>query len=103
MPALDTGSKTVVESLDIADYLDEEYPNPPLYPAEPHAREADKTLIRKIDSLTSIFYKILIGAEQKSAADWLKDLTPHLEVFESELEKRGSKFFGGDQPGMVKF
>lgn len=103
VPALDTGSKVVVESLDIADFLDEQYPEPPLYPAEPAAKEQDKTLIQKIGPIVGIFSKILFAQDKKTAAEWLKDFLPHLEVFEKELERRGTPFFGGEKPGMVNY
>lgn len=103
VPALVTDSKVVVESLDIADFLDKEYPDPPLYPAEPHAREQDKAVIKKIGALVSVFSKVVFGNEKRSAEECLKDFIPHLEELESEFEKRGTKFFGGHKPGMIDY
>ncbi|KAB0792162.1 hypothetical protein PPYR_14121 [Photinus pyralis] len=103
VPALDIGSKIVVESLDIADYLDEHYPDPPLYPAEPPAREQDKELMKKFGPLGGVFSKLIAGQEKKSAKEWLDELTPHLQVFEDELKRRNTTFFGGDNPGMVDY
>ncbi|KAK5639948.1 hypothetical protein RI129_010759 [Pyrocoelia pectoralis] len=103
VPALDVGSKVVVESLDIADYLEEHYPTPPLYPAEPLAREQDKELIQKLGPIVSIFAKLILGQEKKSTREWLDELSPHLQVFENELKKRNTTFFGGDNPGMVDY
>ncbi|KRT79260.1 Glutathione S-transferase, partial [Oryctes borbonicus] len=103
VPALDTGSKVIVESLNICDFLDKEYPNPPLYPAEPLAVEQDKDLIQKIEPLTSIFSKIILGKETKSPSEWKDELLPHLEIFNNELKKRDTKYFGGDNPRMIVF
>lgn len=102
MPALDTGSKIIVESLDICDYLDEQYPDPPLYPAEPAARDQEKELIKKLGPLTGIFSKLLFSGADKTPQEWLDEFAPHLEVFEEELEKRGTTFFGGEKPNMVR-
>lgn len=102
VPALDTGSRVVVESLDICDYLDEQYPDPPLYPAEPAAKEQEKALIQKIGTLTGVFAKLLFSGEEKTPQEWLDEFAPHLEIFEKELEKRGSTFFGGEKPNMVR-
>lgn len=84
-------------------YLDEEYPNPPLYPAEPTAHEQDKALVEKINPLMYIFGKLVFHMEDKSPEEWLKEFLPHLDIFENELAKRGTAYFFGDRPGMVIF
>lgn len=101
MPALDTGSEVVVESLIIANYLDEKYPKPALYPAEPHARDQDEALIAKIGPMTDIYTKLIYGQEKKSAQEWLNEFKPHLDIFENALDNRKSGYFGGAKPGMV--
>lgn len=101
VPILDTGSKKIVESLDICDYLNQEYPNPPLYPAEPLALKKDKDLIDKISPLTTVFTDILLKKEEKLPSQWREALLPHLLVFENELKQRGTPYFGGDSPAMV--
>lgn len=101
VPALDIGSRVVVESIDISNFLDDEYQNPPLYPSDPQAREQDKALIKKIGPLTDVFTKLILAKEKRPAEEWLKEFAPHLELFEEELKKRGSVFFNGEKPGMV--
>nr|QWV59556.1 glutathione S-transferase omega 1 [Lasioderma serricorne] len=103
VPALVTDDDVIVESLTIADYLEQKYPEPALYPAEPEAQERDKALIAKIDPLSSLFGKILFSKEDKSAAEWSKELVPLLEEFEKELESRATPYFFGDTPGMVDY
>ncbi|XP_019864783.1 pyrimidodiazepine synthase-like [Aethina tumida] len=103
VPALDIGSRIIVESLDIANYLEENYPDVSLYPSDPEAKKADKEMIEKIDPITSLFSKCIYGLEKKSAADWLVEFRPHLDAFERELTKRGTIFFGGSSPGMVDY
>lgn len=92
MPAIDTGSEVIVESLDIANYLDSKYPNRPLYPAEPAARQKDTELIDKIGAVTAVFGKCLFCFETKTPEEWLNDFLPTLEPFERELQSRGTKF-----------
>lgn len=102
MPALDVGSKIIVESLDVADYLNETYPDPPLYPAEPQACQEDKDFIKKFDPTIGVFYKLVMKLDEKTPDEWLKTLEPHLDMLENELKKRGTTFFFGDKPGMVR-
>nr|APX61040.1 putative glutathione S-transferase omega class member 2 [Leptinotarsa decemlineata] len=103
VPALLDGSKVLVQSLDICDYLDEKYLQNPLYPAEPEAKNRDKELIGKIGSVTSVFAKCCFTNEERSASEWLKLLLQPLQEFEDELAKRGTTFFGGERPGMVDY
>lgn len=92
----------MVESSNIISYLEEKYPDPPLYPAEPENRKEDDELIEKMGPLTGVFFKVMFGLSEQSADEWLKEFAPHLDVFEQALEKRGSKYFGGDKPTMVR-
>lgn len=39
----------------------------------------------------------------KSPEEWLKSFLDVLQVFEDSLEKRGTKYFRGEKPGMVNF
>jgi pyrimidodiazepine synthase len=103
VPAIDTGSEVLVESLDISDYLDEKYPDNPLYPKDPEAKKRDQELIQKISPLTGTFYKCVSKQGDKSVEDWAKEFTPHLDIFETELSARGTAYFGGDKPAMVTF
>lgn len=101
VPALDTGSEIIVESLDICDYLDEKYPDPPLYPSDPQTKQADKQLIEEIRPFGSTLLKCVLGIEEKHLNEWMQLFSDRLEVFEKELLKRRTLYFGGTQPGMV--
>jgi len=103
VPALIDGSDTIVESLDICDYLDAKSPQNPLYPAEPASKEKDKETIQKIGPATTVFYKCMFGEEEKTPEEWLKELLVPLQPLEDDLSARGGKFFGGDKPGMVDY
>ncbi|KAF7268968.1 pyrimidodiazepine synthase-like [Rhynchophorus ferrugineus] len=103
VPALLDGDKILVESLDICDYLDDHYPQNPLYPAEPASKEKDKQLIKKINPVTVAYYKNMYGADEKAPAELLKDLLEPLQPLEEELASRNSPFFGGDKPSMIDY
>nr|CAD7392535.1 unnamed protein product [Timema cristinae] len=51
VPALDLEGQILVESLDIAEFLNEKFPDPPLYPADPEKKAKDKELIQKFSKV----------------------------------------------------
>lgn len=101
VPALLDGDKIIVESLDIADYLNEKYQSNPLYPSDAASKQKDKELIQKIGPVTGTFGKCLYSSEEKSMEEWVKQFLEVLKPFEDELARRGTPFFGGNKPGMV--
>lgn len=103
VPALLDGDTIIIESLDIADYLDEKYPTEtPLYPTDPVAKQKDKDVIRNlIGEATSTFSKVTYSSDSFTPEKAIEVLIPSLQPLEDELTKRGTPFFGGSQPGMV--
>jgi glutathione S-transferase len=49
IPALDDGGRVLVESAVILEYLEDQYPQQPLLPADPHDRARVRTLARFVD------------------------------------------------------
>jgi pyrimidodiazepine synthase len=49
---------TLYESLIIAEYLDEAYPQHRLYPEDPLAKAKDKLLIERFNEVTTTMYKV---------------------------------------------
>ncbi|KAI8040794.1 pyrimidodiazepine synthase [Drosophila gunungcola] len=88
---------SLIESLIIAEYLDEKYAENPLLPKDPLKRAQDKILLERFNGITSGFMKILT---QNTGLD---EFWTALDIFEQELTKRGTRFFGGDKPGFVDF
>nr|UUB32727.1 glutathione S-transferase GSTo2 [Dendroctonus valens] len=103
VPALLDGDKVVVESLDICDYLEEKYPQNPLYPAEPALKAKDKEIIQKIGQATTVFAKCIYGKEEKSAKAWGNALVESLQPLEEELATRETALFGGNEPNMIDY
>lgn len=46
VPALDIGDRVITESLDIVEYLDENYPEPPLRSGDSQQREKDNQVLQ---------------------------------------------------------
>lgn len=87
--------------MDICDYLEDKYPQNPLYPKDSTAKQNDKDLIQKIGPVLKSFYDLLLSKATKSVEEWLQEFIEGLEPFENELKKRATVFFGGSKPGMV--
>ncbi|XP_012287315.1 pyrimidodiazepine synthase [Orussus abietinus] len=91
--------ETLYESLVIADYLDEAYPQRPLYPKNPLQKAKDRLLIERFGSVITSMYKLYrsIAIER----DAFEEALTGLEIYDRELAKRGTPFFGGSKPGML--
>nr|APX61041.1 putative glutathione S-transferase omega class member 3a [Leptinotarsa decemlineata] len=105
VPVLLDGSNIILESLDICEYLEEKYPHQhPLYPSDPETKNKDRELIQKIEASSSLYMKCCFGKDDKtSPEEWAKLFVEALQDFEDELEKRGTRFFGGEEPGMLDY
>lgn len=91
------GQPFIHESLVIADYLDEKYPEKRLYPTEPVAKALDRLLIEQFNGVITAYYKAI------NDPNALDDLAKGLDTFEAELKKRGTAFFSGKVPGMLDY
>nr|AVT42188.1 glutathione S-transferase o2 [Lissorhoptrus oryzophilus] len=105
VPALLDGEKIVIESLDIADYLDEKYPEKnPLYPSDSAAKQKDKDVIGNLVAAAAMaMSKFSHSKESYSPEEALNMLLPPVELLEKELVSRGTKYFGGDKPRMIDY
>lgn len=104
VPALglpnEPGKPYIYESLMIADYLDERYPEVPLYPTDPLAKALDRLLIQRFDGILPNIIKIAFSGANEEA---LNNIFNTLDVFETELMNRGTPYFGGNIPNMVDY
>ncbi|XP_064113035.1 pyrimidodiazepine synthase-like isoform X2 [Macrobrachium nipponense] len=104
VPVLEKNGETIYESLITCDYLDEVYPNPPLYPSDPWKKAQDKVLIDRWAKVSQAWYKIRFAVgNEEIMAKALQELHEGLDIYESELKKRKTKFFGGEKPGMLDY
>ncbi|CAG2053371.1 unnamed protein product [Timema podura] len=103
VPALDLEGQILVESLDIAEFLDEKFPDPPLYPADPEKKAKDKELIGKFGKVVATWAAALYKKDGKTNQERFQSINDVLLEMETELEERGTTFYGGDAPGMVDY
>lgn len=95
---------SLIESLIICDFLDEKYPESRLHSDDPLQRARDKILVERFNAFIGPYYRILTNHKTDGAPGAISELTTALDVFEDELKKRGTKFFGGDsKPGMLDY
>ncbi|XP_078049092.1 pyrimidodiazepine synthase [Augochlora pura] len=87
------------ESIDIANYLDEKYPEPPLYNEATKARDLE--LLDHFSKIATIFSNCIHGKDKRKLNEIIVEISSLLKEFEKELETRGTIFFGGFQPGML--
>jgi glutathione S-transferase len=64
VPVLEDGDFLVPESVVINEYLDERYPEPPLWPADPAERAAGRLLVERFDRLSRPYYALRRGDEE---------------------------------------
>ncbi|XP_030385324.1 pyrimidodiazepine synthase [Scaptodrosophila lebanonensis] len=95
------GQPALVESLVIAEYLDEQYPEPPLFAKDPLRKAQDKILIERFGAAGSAVYPVFFT--NNPPEDALKNLENVLDIFEQEITKRGTPYFGGQQIGIVDY
>jgi len=95
------GQPALVESLVIAEYLDEKYPGRKLFPADPLQKALDKILIERLGPAISAIYPVFHATNLTE--DALEKFEKALDVFEEEIVKRGTPYFGGQQIGMVDY
>ncbi|XP_038050396.1 pyrimidodiazepine synthase-like [Patiria miniata] len=102
VPVFEHNGRVVIESNIICDLVDELYPDPPLYPKDPIEKAKDKMVMDTYSSkVIPAFFQVIKSGEQNEEA--ATKLLAGLTLFDAELKKRGTPFFGGQQPNMVDF
>lgn len=104
VPILEQDGKLLYESLITCEYLEDMYPNPPLYPLDPWQKAQDRLLIEQSSKVSIASYKTYFaGEDTEMVAKAFRDMQEGLDIFEAELMKRRTKFFGGEKPGMLDY
>lgn len=102
VPALIYDDKFLSESLLLADFLDEQYPEPPLQNSKPIQKALDKLVIESFGKVGTAFYKLMMTTKEVEKTNF-DELVASLIPIETELSERGSTFFGGNKPNMVDY
>jgi glutathione S-transferase len=64
VPVLEEDAFVLPESAVINEYLEERYPEPPLWPADPAERAAGRLLVERFDQLSRPYYALRRGDEK---------------------------------------
>ncbi|XP_038070038.1 pyrimidodiazepine synthase-like [Patiria miniata] len=98
VPVLEINGKVITESRVISELIEELYPDPPLYPKDPFDKAQDRVIVEMYTSkVQNPMMKAIFTGDMKAAGK----LMDGLGFIERELVKRGTPFFGGQEPGMV--
>ncbi|XP_023946793.2 pyrimidodiazepine synthase [Bicyclus anynana] len=103
VPALEyEEGKAIFDSNIINVYLDEKYPEVPLQASDPLRRAQDKCLVELFASAQSAYYTAAF-APQNVEPSTVENYKKGLDLLQKELEKRGTKFLHGDEPGLIDY
>ena len=94
VPVLEEDAFVLPESAVIMEYLEERYPEPPLWPADPAERAIGRLLVERFDQLSRPYYALRRGDED--ARDRLEDELAKLDPVLAE-----SPFLSGRQFGIA--
>lgn len=86
VPVLEEDAFVLPESAVINEYLEERYPDPPLWPADPGERAAGRLLVERFDQLSRPYYALRRGSEGASddlgqelaKLTWVLESSPYL-------------------------
>jgi glutathione S-transferase len=92
VPVLEEDAFVLPESVVINEYLEERYPEPPLWPADPAERAAGRLLVERFDQLSRPYYALRRGAEE--ARDRLSDELAKLDGLLAERPFLTGRQFG---------
>lgn len=92
----------ICESLIIAEYLEEVYPEIPLISKDPIKKAYEKIIIEASEPIFVMYFKVM------RAPDTINDETlmsyhKALTFFEEQLRNRGTRFLGGEKPGFADY
>jgi len=94
VPVLEEDAFVLPESAVIMEYLEERYPEPPLWPADPAERAAGRLLVERFDQLSRPYYALRRGDVE--ARDRLED-----ELAKLDSVVAGSPFLSGREFGIA--
>jgi maleylacetoacetate isomerase len=109
VPMLEIDDLRLTQSLAIAVYLDQKFPEPPLMPRDPadgaHVRAMAMTIacdIHPLNNLRVLKYLTKLGIAQEQRDEWYRHwVTEGLEALEAMAAPRAGAFLFGDTPTLA--
>ncbi|KAJ8713565.1 hypothetical protein PYW07_013935 [Mythimna separata] len=103
VPALQISEDvSIFESLVTVEYLDEVYPQRPLLPKDPLLKAKDKIVVEGFNGVHALYFK-LVTAPENVTEDNIAAYIRGIDLVQSELEQRGTKFLDGELPGYADY
>ncbi|CAG9135934.1 unnamed protein product [Plutella xylostella] len=93
---------SIYESLVTVEYIDEVYPQRPLLSKDPVQRALDKIIVEACTPIQNLYIK-LIRFPKTFTEDTVTAYNKALEFLQEQLKIRGTRFFGGAEPGFVDY
>lgn len=94
----------LTESIIIAEYLDEKYPQVKLFPSDPLKKAETKLWIESFTPIIVTFYRLIYNQNTDADTDLLLNtIYTELGRFETELTKRATAYFSGDNVGIFDY
>lgn len=91
----------LLESLLIAEYLDDEYPQNPLYSKDPLTRALGKMFSDRTSAIKILLKRSV--TEKDETGLLVSELIDKVNEYEADLKKRGTEFFSGDRIGILDY
>jgi glutathione S-transferase len=91
VPVLEEDTFVLAESAVIDEYLEERYPEPPLWPADPGERALGRLLVFRFDELSRAYYALRRG-EEGAAARLDNELAALDELLQGQAFLSGREF-----------
>jgi len=101
VPVILYKGEIIPESLITSDYVDEMFPGPKLHPEDPTQKAKDRVFLEIYNRMIMAYYKCAFAKDEEARETTVKDLIETIKPIEKEIEKRGTKFFCGENPGML--
>ncbi|XP_070566434.1 glutathione S-transferase omega-1-like [Ptychodera flava] len=103
VPVLEHDGKILYESMIVNDYLDQVFPGEKtLNPSDPFRKAKDGILLDFFSyQIGRNFHKVVTSHGKEEEA--IEAVMIGIKKMEEQLQKRGTDFFGGKEPGMVDY